>query len=318
MGLFPVSGCGDVFTTANEAADSFYRPRLGGDLREAYRRELLRPLAARIRSLKTRVGKIRQDIVRLETMALRREDGDLLKANLSTIRKGMKEIDAEDFFRGGRRVIKLDPALGPITNMERCFRHAAKGKRGAGITQERLRISIEEQSAVEDLAYFIETADSIESLERLAEEIPSFKPIKKALPQPKKRQEKTKGAPPVYSFTSPSGIAVLVGRSAAGNDHLVRRKAQKGDVWLHVEGRAGAHVLILRGGAGETAPEDVAYAASLAVYFSKARGKGPTEVIVTDAGDVTSVRGGPPGRVTVKRHRTVRAESPPHIQVPGF
>jgi predicted ribosome quality control (RQC) complex YloA/Tae2 family protein len=308
----------DSRTPANDAADAYYRPQVEDSLREAYRRELLRPVTARIRSLVTRESKIHADMTRLESLRRLSEDGELLKANLSLVRKGMPQIEVDDFFRGGRRVIELDPALGPVSNMERCFRRAAKGKRGRAVVQERRRVTVEERSALEELAFFLESADSLEDLERIAAEIPQIGGNRTETGGAKKREraQGPKWSPLIHTFRSPSGLTVAVGRSAAGNDHLVKRAAKKGDMWLHVEGMAGAHVLIRTEGAREVRPEDVEFAASLAVYYSKARGGGKVDVIVADAGHVTPVRGGRPGLVTVKKRRTARAESPEPAPVP--
>ncbi len=112
----------------------------------------------------------------------------------------------------------------------------------------------------------------------------------------------------IREFQTPSGGVALVGRSGRGNDHLLRTKAAKGDLWLHVKGTAGAHVLLPLRGRAQVPPEDTLFAAGLAVKFSKVGGKGKAEVMVADVKDVGRIKGALPGQVTVRKYRTVVAD----------
>ena len=61
----------------------------------------------------------------------------------------------------------------------------------------------------------------------------------------KKRSGKTDGdRSPFRRFVSNSGHPIWVGRSARENDALTLHHAKPYHVWLHVEGRAGSHVII--------------------------------------------------------------------------
>jgi predicted ribosome quality control (RQC) complex YloA/Tae2 family protein len=96
-----------------------------------------------------------------------------------------------------------------------------------------------------------------------------------------------------------------VGKSAAGNEYLVRRRARKGDLWFHVKDRPGAHVLLVQQGMEPASDKDKEFAAALAVNFSKARGKGKAEVMVADVRDLGHPKGGILGQVTVKNYETM-------------
>jgi predicted ribosome quality control (RQC) complex YloA/Tae2 family protein len=110
-----------------------------------------------------------------------------------------------------------------------------------------------------------------------------------------------------HTLQTPSGRSVLVGKSARGNDYLLKRKAVNEDLWLHVSRMPGAHVL-LRTAGEEPSPDDIAFCAKLAVAYSKAKGKGKTEVIVARVKDVERPKGALPGQVRVKRLRTILSE----------
>ena len=96
-----------------------------------------------------------------------------------------------------------------------------------------------------------------------------------------------------------------MGRSARGNDFLVRNKARKGDLWFHVKDFPGAHVLLPARSGHPPSQQDKEFAAGLAAYYSKARGKGKVEVIIADAGQLERPRGALPGQVIVKSYETI-------------
>ncbi|MEW6529543.1 MAG: NFACT family protein [Thermodesulfobacteriota bacterium] len=303
-------GTDQLFESMNAAAEAFFRPRLESLLLKALRREVAAPLRTRIRGLGRRQRKIEEDIQKLDSFAERLHEGELLKVNLGLARKGLDSVTVSDWTTGGPRVIKLNPALAPVENMALIFKKAAKGKRGKNIAEERLAATRGEKAAVEDLLYYVDSAETIDELERLAAEFPASKaPDKKRKSVPGARPKEHASSAMFRDFRSPGGLTVLVGKSGRGNDFLLRHKAHKGDLWFHVKSRAGAHVLLPRRARGEPSDEDKAFAASLAVHFSHAKGKGKTEVIVADVGDVSRPKGALPGQVIVRHYTTMIAES---------
>jgi predicted ribosome quality control (RQC) complex YloA/Tae2 family protein len=297
----------ELFDSMNEAADAFFTRELGSILLEASRRSLLGPLKSKMRSLQRRLGKIEADGTRLKKLAERQEEGELLKANLHRVRKGAASIEVEDWATGRKRLVNLDPALDAVANMERIFKRAAKGKRGERKVPARLRETREERAALEDLIFFVESAVSAEELDRLAPELPRSRVQAGTDAQPAVKRSGKGTASLLRTFRTGSGREVLVGRSGKGNDQILR-KARKGDLWFHVEGVPGAHVLLPRRDKGPPDPDDVEFAAGLAVEFSKAKGKGRVEVIVADVKDVSRLKGALPGQVRVRRRRTITSE----------
>ncbi|MBI5570959.1 MAG: NFACT family protein [Desulfomonile tiedjei] len=297
----------EQYATMNLAAEALYAPRLESLLVEALRREVAAPCKARIRSLERREEKIRSDAERLKRLVDRQEEGELLKANLNRVKKGMRWLEAEDWTTGGKRTIELDPALDAVANMQRIFRKAAKGKRGEKKVQERLQVTRDEKRAIEELLYFVEEARDVTELESAATSIPGQAgDTRNGGPQPKRIAPTEPSL--FHVFHTDRGRPVLVGKSAAGNDFLLRHKAHKGDRWLHVKDFAGAHVILSAKGLEPPSFDETRYAAGLAAHFSKARGKGKVEVIVADVADVHRIKGAMKGQVSVKHYLTILAE----------
>ena len=227
------------------------------------------------------------------------------------MKKGMAGIEVEDWTTGGRRIVDLDPALGPVANMDRIFKKAAKGKRGDKMVRERMHRTVEEKRALEDLLFFLGEASDVTELERLALEIPL------SARQKNESRGKNDAAPTTLESAffrevrTPAGRLILVGKSGKGNDFLLRRKSRKGDLWFHVKDFAGSHVVLHREGNEQIPSGDMKTAAALAVHFSKARGKGKVEVMVADVGDLGHPKGALPGQVTVKSYKTLLSEDLP-------
>lgn len=298
----------ECFSTVNEASDAFYSPALRGDMLEALRRNVAAPMKSRLRSLERRLSKIQADEQRLQRFAERSEEAELLKANLHRIKRGMEQIEVQDWSTGESRFIKLNPALNGVENMERLFAGAAKSRRGAGIVQQRMQETQSEIAAIQDMLFFLEQAESADELENTA-----LKAVPDAQAKPYKapRSEEThrdKDSALFHEFRSPSGGMILVGKSAKGNDFLLRRKAKRGDLWFHVKDIPGAHVLLPLAGGQSASQEDIVKAAGLAIHFSRARSAGRAEVIVADVKDLDRPKGALPGKVTVRRYSTVFVE----------
>ena len=99
------------------------------------------------------------------------------------------------------------------------------------------------------------------------------------------------------------GFEILVGKGDAENDRLTFGVAEPRDIWLHVAGPAGSHVIVRNPLELDELPRLVLErAAQLAAWHSKARGaKGKVEVHVCRVADVRKPRGFAPGQVQLKR-----------------
>jgi predicted ribosome quality control (RQC) complex YloA/Tae2 family protein len=112
----------------------------------------------------------------------------------------------------------------------------------------------------------------------------------------------------VYRTVTVDGFDVLVGRGDAENDELTFRVAEPHDLWLHVAGPAGSHVVVRNPDKLDDIPPAVlTRAAELAAWHSKARGaRGKVEVHVCRVSDVSKPRGFAPGEVRLRSWRSVR------------
>ena len=105
-----------------------------------------------------------------------------------------------------------------------------------------------------------------------------------------------------YRVVDVLGFEVLVGKGDAENDWLTFEVAEPHDLWLHVAGPAGSHVVVRNPEKLEELPREVILrAAELAAWHSKARGsRGKVEVHLCRVADVSKPRGFAPGEVRLR------------------
>ena len=112
--------------------------------------------------------------------------------------------------------------------------------------------------------------------------------------------------PEYWKYDLPGGYEALAGKTDADNDMLSLSLAAPGDLWFHVRGLPGSHV-ILRHPEGRNPDRAVVkQAASIAAWHSKARNAGTVPVCYTEAKHVGKPRGAKPGSVMLKREKIVK------------
>ncbi|MEZ4608264.1 MAG: NFACT RNA binding domain-containing protein, partial [Deinococcales bacterium] len=193
-------------------------------------------------------------------------------------------------FAGEDVTIYLDPKLSLVQNAEALYIKAKKRE------QRKIQAESHEDEIVADYEKLDNLLNSLETksdaeLKVLADEyLPKTEGQFRALP---------------YSrYLSPQGYSVLVGRNAKGNDHISFKLAKSEDMWLHVQGMPGSHVIIQ----AQKKPvpfETILYAAELAAAHSKAGQSDNVAVDYTLKKHVWKLKGMPLGAVHFSQQKTV-------------
>ena len=113
----------------------------------------------------------------------------------------------------------------------------------------------------------------------------------------------------IKRFRSDSGLEIWVGQDDRSNDELSLRAAHPNDLWFHVSGMPGSHVL-LRCGENATMPdrESIRDAASLAAWYSKMRHGGKVAVNYCLAKNVSKPRRVKAGSVNIKQAKKLTVQ----------
>jgi len=283
----------------SEAMGRYFQQRLSADAYAAARQRV----QVRIDEARSRVERaldqLDENVVEQREIEALREAGELLLAYQGRVRPDAPEVTVPDY-AGDPRTIALDPALTPVENAQAYFRRYRKAVRAA----EEIPARVEALGA--DRAYLDQLAADL----ALAESRPEIDAVVDALARagwaPKARPGSggQVGGPRRFEL---DGFPVYAGRNARQNEEVTFKRAGPDDLWLHVRGLPGAHVVIKTG--KRTVPEEVVQrAARLAAYYSSARDSGQVAVDVTERRFVRRARGGHPGLVTYRNERTVWVE----------
>ncbi|CAN0026136.1 unnamed protein product, partial [Ectocarpus sp. 8 AP-2014] len=100
----------------------------------------------------------------------------------------------------------------------------------------------------------------------------------------------------------------LCRRNNQQNERITFSLARTHELWLHARGVAGAHVLLRLDPGQEAEDDDLAFAADVAAFFSKARQSASTPVDYISPKMVKKLGGGGPGMVKFDGAKVVRGE----------
>jgi predicted ribosome quality control (RQC) complex YloA/Tae2 family protein len=115
---------------------------------ERERKSLLERLARREERARGLVRGLEERLRASERAGEVLREGELLKANLARVQRGMSTIEVQDFFEEAlpARTLALDPRLGPRENLERIFERAKKLERAHAMVQQELLAAREKQA----------------------------------------------------------------------------------------------------------------------------------------------------------------------------
>ena len=292
-------------SSINVAMGRYFEARLPSDPYATARRRV----AERIDGVRERIDRALEQLERQriepERIDALREAGELLLTYQHRVSPGASQVTLPDY-EGEPRTIDLDPQLTPVENAQRYFERYEKAQRAARKVPVRIATRKIDRLYLEQLA-----ADLA-----LAESRPEIDAVRQALadagwgPKPRQRSGRP-GGPRRFDL---DGFTVLVGRNARQNDAVTFDHAGPHDLWLHVRGLPGAHVVILRG--KQDVPEEtIRRAAALAAYYSPARKEGVVLVNVTERRFIRRAPGDRPGLVSYREERTVEVEGAPPASV---
>lgn len=261
-------------------------------------------LAQQLRAARERLARQRDQIdaeLRKagELEALRWE-GEMIFAFMHGLRPGQAELQVEG------RTIALDPRRSPVEQAQERFKAYDKAKSALAGLPERLAAVAARIAGAEELAALLMRSDDYDQIEQIALEAEDLGYLREHPDPTTARRRRRAGKARPLQLVSSEGFGIAVGRSARQNEEVTFRIGRPDDIWLHARNIHGAHVIVRVGGR-EVPDQTLAEAAGLAAYFSQAGDEPAVEVDLCRRALVRKVAGGPPGLVTYRAERTIRA-----------
>src|SRR5512146_1891257 len=296
------SGTGSFPLSA--AIEAHYHDKEAGMAQDHAKEVRRRSLKKTVKKEQRRIEAWQDDLAKAATYRDYARYGELLKANLSSIKKGMDRITLVDYYDEAMPevTIPLDSTKSSQGNMDDYFRKHQKY-----LTAER------------ELKPRIAQAER--DLDKLRQELMAIEQGTWAPPAPSpsaagtaprthslsRRESIKQRRGPFRRFTSADGLPIFVGRNARENDELTFGLAKSDDLWLHARGAPGSHVVVRLEKGMDPPPETLKDAATLALLYSDLRKSGKAEVIYTRRKWVKKAKGQAPGAVTVTQEKSLMA-----------
>ncbi len=237
--------------------------------------------------------------------------GELITANIYSIKKGMTMAELLNFYSDKQEMISvpLEGDKTPAENAQKYFKAYNKAKRTAEALAEQMKANEEETQYLETVLESIancRTEQDIREIRRELRENGYIKKMKGAKEKPSQRKSK-----PLH-FISSDGYDIYVGKNNYQNDELTLKTAKPRDMWLHTKNIPGSHVIVIN--KGETFPDStLTEAAQLAACFSKARGSSMVPVDYTEKRNVKKPNGAKPGMVIYETNKTAYVDADEEI-----
>lgn len=275
-------------------------------------RHLGQTLKRRRTSLTRRLTKIEQEQARGQEASALRTLGSQLLSQLHSMVVVDGQVELTDYTQDPpqRLWLELQPQQTPQAYAQQLFERARRFERGARIAAERAASTRTEIAEVDTLlAQVRDPATStlpLEALQRKARALGTRGVQAPANRSPSGQSSATqRPRQPYREFRSRNGLTIRVGRGAKDNDQLTLHHSRPNDLFLHVRGVPGAHVIVALGRDGQCPTETLIDGAALAVHFSRLHREAIVDVSYTHKRHVRKPKGAAPGQVMLQQEKVL-------------
>lgn len=229
---------------------------------------------------------------------------ELLSANIYKLESGMISVTLENYYSPDyeKITIALKPELTPTQNIQRYYKLYTKARNAETevvVQQEKTKAELD---YIQSTLSFAENAKSQSELNAIRLELSEQGFLKRTAAG--KKEKKTAASAPMH-FVSRDGFDIYVGKNNTQNDYLSTKFANNSDLWFHTKLIHGSHTIIKLGTDKNVPPSTIIEAASIAAYYSKARGSSNVPVDYTHIKYVKKPNGAKPGMVIYDNYNTL-------------
>jgi predicted ribosome quality control (RQC) complex YloA/Tae2 family protein len=280
--------------TVSRALEAYYGPLAGEGGYETAKRPVKEALDEAKGRVQSKLDALRRSLQDDATLEHLRQSGELLLAYQYTVKPGQTVLRAQYEIDGPELEIALEPSLTPLENAQRYFERYDKAKRARAGVPELIEATEQELEYLNQLDTDLDMAANWPEIGEVQDALQTNGYWRGKLT---KRPGGGKSGP--LKVTAPDGLVIWVGRNSRQNDTVTFEKGGPDDLWLHVRGVPGAHVIVKSGGRPVSDPI-LRRAAAIAAYYSRARNETRVLVDVTQRKYVRKIKGGKPGMVTYR------------------
>ncbi|MDA0986182.1 MAG: NFACT RNA binding domain-containing protein [Bacteroidetes bacterium] len=229
--------------------------------------------------------------------------GNLLLINLNGISNFRgSAVEVKDVCHNFTPInISLDSKLTILENSQRYFVKAKKLRSSLSIDDERFIKLTNLKKLNDELVLLLEEVHSLSALKKYF--VDHQNQLKNVGYMEKSEDLKGK---PYRVFKVNGDFEVWVGKSSKDNDELTLRYAKPHDLWFHIRGASGSHVILkIDSAKGEPSKLAIEQAAAIAGYYSKMKSGKNVPVAMTEKKYVRKPKNVPVGTVTIEKEKII-------------
>ena len=289
------------YTSISELIESFYANRdfayrIGQktqDLRKLITQNIERCIRKKDIQMQTLRSIKNRDELRLK--------GELLTANIYSIKKGMTTVELPNYYSENQELvaIELDSNKTPSENAQKYYKAYNKAKRTFEALKDQIKSNDEELAYLESVLTSVNNCTDEQDVKEIRRELREEGYVKKV----KNQKDKSKKHSVPLHFISQDVFDIYVGKNNIQNDELTLKFARPRDIWMHTKNIPGSHVIIVAN--GQTIPDTTLNeGAMLSAFYSKAKNSSKVPVDYTEKKNVKKPNGSKPGFVIYETNKT--------------
>ena len=227
--------------------------------------------------------------------------GELLTANIYSIKKGMTTVELPNYYSENQELvaIELDSNKTPSENAQKYYKAYNKAKRTFEALKDQIKSNDEELAYLESVLTSVNNCTDEQDVKEIRRELREEGYVKKV----KNQKDKSKKHSVPLHFISQDGFDIYVGKNNIQNDELTLKFARPRDIWMHTKNIPGSHVIIVAN--GQTIPDTTLNeGAMLSAFYSKAKNSSKVPVDYTEKKNVKKPNGSKPGFVIYETNKT--------------
>ena len=300
------------FPSANDMVEEYFRLIETREQFHQLRERLRSEIKSETEKIQSRLGAADSHLVESESPLEFKKRGDLVLAHLNEISPGQSVLVCEDLYdleAPNKQIeIQLNSNLNASQNAQTFYRQFAKHRARQGAASMARQEASAKMNFLQKQLQALDQATVIDELRGLRDTLVPRKLENKKVAPPEAQNKKPKQR--LLQLNSSDNWTIYVGRNRHENDHLLTRLAQPNDVWLHILGQGGAHVLIRVPASKQDPPmTTLKEAALLAARMSKAGLGSKVRVVYTQVRFVKKIAADKPGLVRYEKEKTLEVDT---------
>ena len=295
-------------SSINSFIDEFYFNKENEELFISYRNNVLKLILSMLDKYNKKLVNIQEKLKECEDMEKYRLYGELITSNLYKINNNIniENIELENYYDNNNLItIPLDKKIFPSLNAKKFFKKYNKLKNTLEIvTKQKLQLQ-SDIVYIETIIYALENAKNVEDINQIHEEIEESILGKTVRSNSKEIKNKNNNTTEILTAKI-DNFTVYIGKNNKQNDYITFKLSDKTDIWFHVQGYHGSHVLLKTN--GQTISNDntiIVKCAKLAALHSKASDENKVLVDYTLIKNIRKPKGSKPGFVVFNNYNTI-------------